>query len=228
MSSELPPGYIQPTGAQPSSIPNQSGAGSALPPAGHVRDEELKLRTDQLAEQAETQAPNIEVIDPNKIKPIPEIQRNFDPSSGDLEISNARPGWAYLWVYNGDHSRQITQKTGMGWEVVQGTDPEAAEHKAVGTYRQVGDVVLMRIPQADFDQIRAYERKKAEDRQDSVGAELIEKGRKYGVNVSVEGISGDPRILDAVAKRAQAGNIASDMLDQQIRDGQVAGMPVGR
>ena len=228
MPNNLPPGYIQPTGAQPNSIPNQSGTGSALPPAGHVRDEELKLRTDQLDEQAETQAPGVEMIDPNKIRPIPEIQRNFDPSSGELEISAAQPGWAYLWVYNGEHSRHITRKRAMGWEVVQGNDPEAIEHKAVGTYRQVGDVILMRIPQADFDRIRAHERKKAEDRQESVGAELIEKGRKHGVNVHVDGISGDPRILDAVAKRAQAGNIASDMLDQQIRDGRVAGMPAGR
>ncbi len=228
MLNNLPDGYIQPPAPSGGSTPNSSNAGSALPPAGHARDEELSKRTDQLAEQMETQAPGVESVDPNKVKPIPEIQRHFDPVSGELDVSAAQSGFSYLWCYQGEYSRHITRKRAMGWEIVQGNDPESIEHKAVGSYRQVGDCILMRIPSEIYERIRNNERRKATDREQSVGAELIEKGAKYGVNVTVEGLGGDPKMLKSIQDRAAASNVASTLFDQQIRNGQVAGMPAHR
>lgn len=228
MPSNLPDGYIQPPAPANGAIPNSSNAGSALPPAGYSRDEELSKRTDQLAEQIDTQAPGVESVDPNKVKPIPEIQRHFNPVSGELDVSDAQPGFSYIWCYQGEHSRHITRKRAMGWEIVQGNDPEATEHKAVGSYRQVGDCILMRISSEVFEKIRSNERRKSEDRERSVGADLLTKGEKYGVRVTVEGLGGDPKMLKSIQDRAAASNMASTLLDQQIRNGQVAGMPAHR
>lgn len=224
----LPDGYIAPPAPKQGAVPNQQQGqfGSALPPAGYTRDEELKRRTDQLQEQAETYAPEVETINPRKLEPINEIMQKFDENTGQLLVSNRDPAFEYCWVNASSHGIFITTKKAVGWQVVQGDMPEASEHKQVSTVRQVGDVILMRIPKELHQKLRERDFNRAMAQREGVSADLIEKAQKYGARVSIEGVTGDQQVLNAAAVRAQARTIANQQMDNMIRSGNVPGMPV--
>ena len=199
-----------------------------LPPAGDARRDELKRRDDALAEEAETRSASAEhyAADPKAFRVESEIAQRFT----ELEVSHQDPMFAYCWVNSGHFGRFIKMKSAQGWEVVQGDMPEAIELKGIGadTTRRLGDVILMRI-QKDrkllLDRQERAHRRAVESGVTSTLEEMGEKYRDKGVLVHTNMAGTNPRLLDAMQKRAQAHGIAGRTTDQLLREGRMPGVP---
>lgn len=192
-----------------------------LPPAGYKRDEELKLRTDTLAREAETRGGEVEAIDPSRLKVDPELAQYFDI----LHVSNADPTYKYFWVFTGQHGLFIKKKLIVGYEIVQGDMPEAIELKGMGgdTTRKLGDVVLMRIRIDQWKKLDRLEEAKRAAQQGSVLSpirELAEKNARHGINVYTQ-----DSMPEQYLKRMQARSIAQNKMAQMVREGNVPGRP---
>lgn len=82
-----------------------------------------------------------------------EVDREVRQALNDMNevyVSHARhEEFAYAWIYRDPHNeyggRYVRKMQALGWEVVQGDDPEAREHKFVDGTRVVADCVLIRI-----------------------------------------------------------------------------------
>ena len=206
-----------------------------LPPPGHKRVEELKKRTDVLAEAAETQPIEREPIDPKKFTVDRELARLI--VDGGLEVTNPQPGYRYAWVRFGKgqmdqvhYKRSMRVKDQDGniypvWEVVGGDMPESREQRNVEGLRVVGDVLLMRALEERYAAIEAYGAEMRRRQQEGVNNELIAKGEKYGITVHTD--VNDP-VLKRAMVHATASSIASQQLNQHIREGTVPGMQVRR
>jgi len=144
----------------------------ALPPAGHLRREMLKARTDNLDAMAEkmlneTDAP-LYAVDPAKLKEEPEILRHLNFASMMFEVTDPVPGKVYLWERdtNDDHSPIARKRAearmwlgagARGWEVVSGTGPDMPESRELlqaDNTRRIGDVLLMRIDRDEYIRIQ--------------------------------------------------------------------------
>ena len=199
-----------------------------LPPAGDMRRDELKRRADALDEQAETQSAAAEhyAADPKAFRVESELAQHFN----ELEVSNQDPAYAYCWVNSGSYGRFIKMKLAQGWEVVQGDMPEAVDLKGMGadTTRRLGDVILMRIQKDRKLLLDRQERAHRRAVESGVTSTLEELGQKYrdkGVIVHTDMAGSNPRLLDAMAKRAQARGIVTRTTDQMLREGRMPGVP---
>ena len=200
-----------------------------LPPAGHARDEVLRERTDNLEQLGEeTAAANeVERIDPAKLRVENEIAQHFDPSTTMLNVSNKVDGYIYCWVYSGMHGLMITQKTIEGWVVVQGSDPEAEEHKGIGadTTRRVGDTILMRVPMDVYLLIQRRQREQANrfnQQQSGISDKAQALADRYKIPIyDIENM--DARTLKRMMNKATAQNVASKKINTLIRQGRMPG-----
>lgn len=201
-----------------------------LPPAGYVRDEELKKRTDNLDAASEFMSDGQEVygIDPKAFEEDREILAHLD----ELYIADALPTYKYLWVYFGLNGRVVWQRKRDGWKVVSGDDPEALELKDADGFRKIGDCLLMKIPRERYDQINAEREKRRQSQQLGIDARLIElgdKAAKHGIKVHT-----DPGTIPAgrgkktlmeVMKARHARQVATQHRDVLLKTGKVPGMP---
>src|SRR5713101_2524442 len=85
---------------------------SKLPPRGHKRDEELRVRKDNLDRIAEHLMNNTDAqtyaIDPEKLKEEPDILRHFNMANQMFEVSAPVPGKVYFWCR--DDRNAVAQK----------------------------------------------------------------------------------------------------------------------
>lgn len=210
-----------------------------LPPAGHLRDEELRRRADGLAQAAEEQSGDRFAIDPHAF----DIERELASQFSGLEVSHQVPGYTYCWVYTGAKGYFIAEKKSRRvlwngaptpcWEIVQGDMPEAIEFKgkAGDTTRQLGDVILMRCPDHLKDRLDAVQAEITRRRAGSGESDLRDLAAKYGVNVKSSADLSDPtvqRSMTRMANQAAASKLAFRQLGRQIREGSVPGRPAPR
>lgn len=202
-------------------------------PKGPKRADAMARAKDELEEQATTLSDEHGVVDPKKLVIENEIAQHFN----SLEVSNAQEGYVYLWArFKADMGGvpqvqmklAMTVKTNQGvkacWEVVNGDMPEAIERKGSGpdTARYIGDVILLRCRTEIHAAIRRYEEQKHERIRTGAMESLQEKGRQHGMIVHTD--PSDP-VLQRALKHAAANEMANKILDSQIREGRVSGMP---
>ena len=158
---------------------------SELPPPGDERREELSRRTDNLQEAGEKLANEQELynVDPNApaMQPDRELMDLFDPRSMSmLTVSNQQPGWRYSWANAVNQAGlQVMMKKYEGWQVVTGPDKECIEHKTADGTRRIADVLLLKIPEKQYQRIAERDRIRRERQQKGVAAELEALGHKY-------------------------------------------------
>src|SRR6266478_4200032 len=95
----------------------------------------------------------LEQMDVNQADPNIEIDREVRQALNDMNevyVSNARSEeFAYCWIYRDPHNeyggRYVRKMQALGWETVQGDDPESREHRFVDGTRVVADCVLLKI-----------------------------------------------------------------------------------
>lgn len=196
-----------------------------LPEAGHERREALKRREDNLQAEVDRMARKMisGTVDPKALEVVNEIAGKTQY----LSVSNAQPGKVYAWVSTRAHGHHIQALKPLGWEVVQGKDPEALELKGQdgGTTRQLGDVILMRIDRDRYIVLKAREQARTRQIQQSSAAGLIEMGERHrdkGFIVRPWGMDTmeGPEIQPQRLGRKQA----MKMVDKALRRGTVPGM----
>ena len=203
-----------------------------LPDAGWERNEELAKRKDNLEQASEeaTEEREVYAFDPAKFEPDNAILQYMD----ELEVTDKQPGRAYVWCYEGQNSRFVTKFRALGYQVVQGADPECAGMKDARGYRKIGDTILLWVPiaiAAKLEQHREYKRLRQQQGVDGALREMSEKYKGKGVSLI------DPRektigrggnLMDAMAGSAKAQGArqtAMKGVDKHLRAGTVPGMP---
>jgi hypothetical protein len=204
-------------------------AEAELPEPGHERREALKRREDTLQAEIDAMAHKMlsGQIDPKSLEIVNEIAQKTQ----FLSVSNAQPGYVYAWVSKNQHGHHIQELKPLGWEVVQGKDPEALELKGQdgGTTRQLADVILMRIERERYIVLKAKEQAQTRQIQRSSASTLLQMGEQYegrGIIVKPWGMNSfeGPEIAPRRLSRKQA----MKMVDQALRHGTVPGMHVQR
>jgi hypothetical protein len=200
---------------------------ATLPEPGHERREALKQREESLQEQIDRMSRQMlsGTLDAKALEVVNEIASKTQY----LTVSSARPDYVYAWVSKNRHMQHIQALKPLGWEVVQGEDPEALELKGqdASTTRQLGDVILMRIKRDRYIVIKAQEQAKTRQIQRASASGLIELGNQHrskGFIVKpylMDGFEG-PEIQPRVLSRKQA----MKMVDKALRTGTVPGMQV--
>lgn len=205
--------------------------GTGLPAAGFERDEELREREDVLQEAAEVvgEKRGIESIDPEKLKVDRDIQRAFE--EGDfIDISGALENYEYCWVYFGLNGQWIWKKKKLMWEVVSGNMSEAREYMASDGTRRVGDVLLMRVKKEVKEALDAREEVVRKRRELGVEGELRELGDKhqgkgFQVHIGEDSTFASGRGMMEVMEKRAATKMGMQVVDEQLRKGDVPGMP---
>lgn len=189
-------------------------------PAGHARDEQIKINADANAERIEQAAQTSGAINPAAFAPDREILAHTD----GLEVSNKQPGFVYSWkLFDNPKSNVgywVNQAKIQGWQVVCGDMPEAKEHEIAGGMRKIGDCVLMRIPADRHAAIMRHEEQLAADRANAVHSNLMELGKARGVTVKViDGANTDPALLQQMDARSRGYLAAEQKYDRALREG---------
>lgn len=209
-----------------------TGPSPADVPAGDERREAERIAADTLAEAAETQMPEGGAIDPRKFRVENELAQHFN----DLEVSEAQPEYEYCWVQAGFAGRfikaKLSERVRMNgtmesvWEVVQGDMPEARELKGMmaDTTRRLGDVILMRARKDRFLRVKQLREARRQAMFSGTTTELEEMGRMLrgrGVIIHTN-LGGDQ--LEAMGRRAEMRQMASQMVENMLRTGTVPGL----
>ena len=201
---------------------------ATLPPPGHERREEQKVREESLQQQIERMSSKMlsGQLDPKSLEIVNEIASKTQ----HLTVSGARPDCVYAWVSKNRYQQHIQALRPLGWEVVQGDDPEALELKGQdgGTTRQLGDVILMRIHRDRYIVIKAKEQAQTRQIQRSSSAGLIEMGDRYrnkGFIVKPWGM--DSMEGPEISPRAMSRTQAMKMVEKHLKAGTVPGVYVG-
>lgn len=222
-------------------------AHAELPPPGDARREALRAREESLQERIEKIGQSIVLnnIDPQVLARINEIQARTQY----LDVSNRQPGYVYGWQTKNRWQDHRARAEAIGWEVVQGDDPEAIELKgtdgiAAGTgtpdtTRQLGDVILMRIKEEYYLAQKGREHARTLQMQVASASTLLSMAAPYmdrGIMVKA-----DPRAAHAMgadlmprvrprrfsSKRAQMlGLWNQHHFDQAIREGTLPGLEI--
>lgn len=217
----------------------EEAAQAELPPPGHERRESLKRREESLQEEIDRVASQMlsGQVDAKKLEIVNEIANQTQY----LTVSNPQPGFEYGWVSKNRSGQHIQMAKAIGWEVVQGSDKEAVELKGSSrsqsggepdTTRQLGDVILMRIPRERFIVLQAKALADTKRKQRASAATLLEMGDKYrgrGIIVKPymmaddDGDLGGPEIKPM---RFSSRQQAVKEIDRRLRDGTIPGMTV--
>lgn len=199
------------------------GPKPTLPPAGHKRDEELLKRQDQLDEKAETQAAKLDMgaIDPDVLKAERELLNSMDSTM----VTDADPNYHYTWVnFQSYHGWAVKSKLAFrGWEVVNGSMPEASECRQVDGTRKLGDVLLMRIKIDRYNILKALEeedRNKFNQTPTSNLSALADKYANKGLILRVN----DTRDLKHMESRHRGAMAAQEKFETGLRDGTIQGV----
>ena len=158
-----------------------------LPPPGYARQEQMRIDANKRYMEAEAIADRIMTgsID------VSALQRENDIANNTqyLRVSNPQPGWVYRWVSKNRYGQHIQKAKMMGWLVVQGNDPEAIELKgggmhgmgvgSPGTTRELGDVMLLKIPHEKWIVLQALAIARQRKIQQASSANLVELASKY-------------------------------------------------
>lgn len=118
-------------------------------PKGFRRSEESRRRNDALAQEAARDSENAGSINPDALEVDNEIAQYLDPFDGNWFITNRQPGRYYVGVKKDPIIISMYRR--MGYQPVQGDDPEAIEYKGqdaagASSLRGLGDVLLYWIP----------------------------------------------------------------------------------
>jgi hypothetical protein len=167
-------------------LPQQS-VDPKLPPAGYKREEELKVRMDNLQQQIDERSEQTLAADPAALRPEREILNELD--KGHLSISDADPNYHYAWVqclHPADHpSRMVERKKAetvqlpdgswvRPWEVIGSAHKEAQECKKADGTRRIGDVLLMRCRKDHYALLELSQRRKVHERNYGIDSDLVE------------------------------------------------------
>lgn len=203
-----------------------------LPPPGHERNEELKRRTDNLQQYAESdKVPEAYSFDPSTFDVDRELRNMLERNI--LEVTSPSPGFKYGWFFVGTDKvpGEITFKQVDGWEVVQGDMPECKHLLKYGspdTTRRFGDTLLMRIPEALYYRLELRQtlltQRKLGAGDDALMNIVEEYKRKIhsGVAASVN----DPKIFPQ-SKLDSVSIVAAATVDRMLRQGNVPGVAPG-
>ena len=199
---------------------SRKAADATAIPAGHARDEQIKVNADANAERLEKAAETAGAINPAAFAPDREILAHTD----GLEVSEKQPGFVYAWkLFDNPKSNVgywVNQAKVQGWQVVCGDMPEAKEHEIAGGMRKIGDCVLMRIPVERHAALERRERDLAAARASSVHSNLLELGKTRGVTVKViDGQNTDPALLQQMDARSRGYMAAEQKYERALRDG---------
>ena len=203
-------------------------AAASLPEAGHARREAIKRREETLEMQIARLSEKMMngTIDPKELEIVNEIASKTQY----LSVSGAQAGYVYSWASKNRSGQHIQAMKGLGWETVQGDDPEALELKGMdgGTTRQLGDVILMRIRKEVYIVLKAQEQVKARRVQQNSASTLVELGDRY----RDKGFSVRPYHMDTFSgppirsNRISSQRTAMQQLDTDLRNGTVPGMEI--
>ena|SRR5579859_5454923 len=222
-------------------------------PAGHERDEATRRVADHLEERIETENAKlgIEAVDQAKLdRRDNEILGRFEPDEsgiGRIPIKGAQPGFRYAFLKmpstcgSGDSKsatrQMIEQGRALGYEFVQGDDPEAKNLKGndaaeTGTLRGVGDTCLARISEdawlrMDMRMRRKQERAGAIEDNSVVFAQERGLGRNF--HAAGGDLSKDP-VLARGFSAEQSGPVTmrakATFTEGDVRRGSIPGMPI--
>lgn len=181
-----------------------------------VDAEVLARRKDALEEKADRLSDDLGIIDPEKLKPDPDIRRHLDPQPGiGVQVTNPQVGFTYCWVNPWGGGRYIAKKQYQGWSIVSGDDPESVEHKDVSGHRKVGDVILMRIRTERKEELDYKEAAKLLRLNESAGR--IEQFKRQRGIILHDGVDA----LNKMGKKEFAQQLAAHELERRIRSGTV-------
>lgn len=216
-------------------------------PAGHTRDEAMKVVADTLAQRAEerTEDEDRYRLDPSKF----EIDNEIASKRNSLEVTHADPERHYCWArFKCDSGvSQVEQKlaltigvrelaTGKRWQepiwhVVNGSDKECPELKQVDGTRRLGDVILLWCKRNVHEAVQAAAEAARQRMMGAPARAAAAFEAKTGIKVVTEAqMATDPRFA-GVAKHAEGyrrDNVAQDaqirqqLLEQQRRGGRAA------
>jgi hypothetical protein len=194
-------------------------AEATLPAAGYARQEALKSRAENLAVQAEKMAAQmlLGTIDPKYLQIASEIAGRIEY----LNVSNPQPGFVYQWVSTNRSGFHVQKAKQLGYEVVQGKDPEAMEliGDKPGTTRTLEDVLLMRIPEERYVVLKALEIKRAREVQGASSSNLIALVGKYGHVARIKPYRMDTLEGPAPQPGRFTKNQAKKWLENELRTG---------
>lgn len=194
-------------------------------PKGHQEREQFKRRADNLEQQAEAMAAQMMMgaVDPKNLQ----IAREIAHRIGSLDISNKRDDMVYWWVNAGRQGQHVRRAQMIGWEVVQGNDPEAEELKGErgDTTRIFGDTILMKMPKDRFVVLKALAIQRQRQLEGASAARLMELSEKYrGQGFAVRPYGMDsmegPPIRPGRFSKNQAQNwLQRQAAEQELREG---------
>ena len=208
----------------------------AAPPLagpGYQRDEQLKERLDQLEETAQTlnDTAGVDAIAPEVMLADEELQQLL--AKDGSEVSNARPGYAYMWVCieypTTARGINVLSLQAVGWQVVKGDDVEAEEYRTADGTRKLGDAILLRI-EARRKQLLDYRIDQLNMKREGATADALkERAAQFGINI-VDFASMTPEQQKRLERRAQqefSKQAATSRLATDLRHGTVPGVAPG-
>lgn len=162
-------------------MPDEKIRPADLPP-GHARDEARRKVKDQLEEQIEREEAQtgVSALDEAKFRHVDnEIARHVSrrQRGRGLDVQDSQPGFRYVRLTAANNYKSANAEAAIrelhdeakefGFVPVQGTDPEDERFRgndnAAGTsLRGVGDTILYRIAEADYQAMLADFRRKQE------------------------------------------------------------------
>lgn len=218
-------------------MPKQKEVDLGLPPVGHARDEEFRLRNDNLQRAAEeaTASGDVGTIPPKVLEPDREICDAISKSYLEIGVNHA-----YLktkWVnYVNLHGQKIWEAKAQGWKVATAIEfPEAKDLVREDNTIRIGDVLLMCIRMDEHLKLEERERTKRLRQQFGAEAEIheyaeranIQAGTKIFGAVHTPGISGMPEhLMTTIEKRAAVRRGAAQHLGNKLKEGLIPGLPV--
>lgn len=154
----------------------------------------------------------------------------------EVYVSHAQSEFAYAWIYrdpgNQFGGRYVRKMQALGWEVVQGDNPEAQEHRFVDGTRVVSDCVLMRIRIDRKMMLDKRDRLLREAQQEGIVSRVHELAERAGTRVYdklpgfvEEALSSQADQRRASAQRAFHRMNASGKVDRMLKTGTIPGVP---
>jgi hypothetical protein len=186
-------------------IKEQVAAGKVAPkdlPAGAAREEAKAIATDALAAKVEQSAEQGGTIDPEALEEDREILQHFNLEFNMFEVTDAEPGFHYLFCLDDPmkineaktRARQYLGAPHTGFQIVSGDMPECIEYKDPRGYRVIGDTVLMRIPDKEYELIQRAAKRLNDMRNSPDAVQLLAVAEKFrrqvGDKVAAHVISG--------------------------------------
>lgn len=206
-----------------------------------VSREELSKKAEKLIAQANKLLSQIEVetADPAALTIENEVRRALNELN-EVYVSHSQPEYAYAWIfrdaYNQFGGRYVRKMQALGWEVVQGDNPEATEHKHVDGTRVVSDCLLMRIRLDRKLLLEKRDRLLREAQQAGVTARVYELAERAQTRVydklpgfveeAMNAQAGERRVQRAAAMGAFHRLNAGGKVDRMLKTGTIPGIPV--